>query len=221
MSVEDLRQRYLWIAKQSLSFLKDHGFKKKGQKYIKQEGDLLFEIYPYVTRPWINTDESYDFGFSWGIFTLEPKFIECDIFMGASKNIKGAYLMGTDISPASHKNQMIYLTNKDPADFDHKFAEGVKEEIETEILPLFDRINSLDAVIQITLEDEKLPRSERQYYKHTIYGFLAKFYAYKGWKDKALEMWDKDIEMTPATSRYLVEGRKKRCIKYFDQLKGI
>lgn len=40
MSLEDLHQRYLWIAKNSLQFLKEKGFQKKGLKYFKQKGAL-------------------------------------------------------------------------------------------------------------------------------------------------------------------------------------
>lgn len=59
MSLEDLHKRYLWIAKHSLSFLKEKGFQKKGNKYFKQKGDLILKIYSIVPRAWINFTTIY------------------------------------------------------------------------------------------------------------------------------------------------------------------
>ena len=85
MSLEDLRQRYLWIAKNSLSFLKEKGFQKKGNKYFKQKGDFILKIYSIVPRAWINTENSYEFETCWEICSLDPKLVQLTIFIGGDK----------------------------------------------------------------------------------------------------------------------------------------
>jgi hypothetical protein len=76
MSLEDLRQQYLWIAKNSLAFLKEKGFQKKGNKYFKQKGIFILEIYSIVPRAWINSEDSYNFTTVWEIYILDLELIK-------------------------------------------------------------------------------------------------------------------------------------------------
>jgi hypothetical protein len=117
--------------------------------------------------------------------------------------------MGSNISPNYPQQTIVFLTDNDPPDFDQKYVENVKKVIEKVILPLFDKIHSLDDVIQIAEKEEQLPQEEREFFPNAIYSNLALFYAYKGWKEKALETCDKYIETTPITSQDLAEKDKK------------
>jgi hypothetical protein len=217
MLIKDLRNRYLWIAKNSLQFLKDRGFQKKGMKYSKQRGNFILRISPLVPRAYLNSEHSYEFEISWEIINLDPEFIQFLIFIWGNKKMMEAPVLGSNILPKSLSHWD--LTSQDPLDFDQKYVDGIKEKIETIVLPLFDRLNSLDDVIHLAEEEEKLEQEKREFFPYAIYKDLALFYAYKGWKEKTLEMCDKDIEATPTPAQGLAEKRKKKYIQYFEQVK--
>ncbi|MBP9675001.1 MAG: hypothetical protein KBD63_07895 [Bacteriovoracaceae bacterium] len=219
MSLQDLHKRYLWIAKNSVEFLKEKGFQKKGMKYFKQKGDFILRIYPFIADAYLNTEYSYIFNMYWHIESLNPDLVQLSIFMGGKKDLKESYLMGSYIK-AGVKYGGLELTDADLPDCDQKYVEGIKSEIKTVILPLFDRIHSLDDVICIAEEEAKLEKEKREFFQYGVYDSLARFYIHKGWKDKALEMCDKYIETIPITVRHLAEDDKKKYIKYFDQIKN-
>ncbi|MBY0273452.1 MAG: hypothetical protein K2X02_08645 [Alphaproteobacteria bacterium] len=219
MSIDKLRQRYLNIVKNVSIYLKEIDFKKRGTKYIKQNANIILEIYFLVPRPWMNSDSSYEFEVWWNISSTDLHLMELSIFMGAKKNIKEAYLLGLNIIPDHLMGKARTLGNEDSSNFDQKYIEGIKNKIDTVVLPLFNRIHSIDDVIHIAEEEEaKLERKDRKFFPYAIYADLARFYAAKGWKDKALEMCNKHMErMTTPGSRKLAEERKKKYIKYFEK----
>jgi hypothetical protein len=222
MAIEDLRQRYLWIAKNSLEFLKDKGFKKKGKKYVKQKGELILEVFPMIPRAWLNQDESYEFEIWWDVLSSDQKLIQFSIDMGAKKIPKAIYLIGLNIIPDHLRGKGRTLTDKDPSDFDQKYVEGIKKKLEEVVLPLFDRIHSFDDVIRLAEEEAKLERNQREFFSRTnIYRDLTYFYAAKGWKEKTIKMCDKDIEETPEPVKHLAEEDKRKYIKYFEKTKKI
>jgi hypothetical protein len=216
MSLQDLHKRYLWIAKNSLEFLKEKGFQKKGAKYFKQKNDFILRIYPEVPRAWLNQDHRYEFNISWELESCNEGLINLYIFMGANKNLKGAWLIVNCIAPEQFKGNWD-LTDKNPPGFDQQYAEEITKEIKKVILPLFDQINSIEDIIQLAEKEAMLEQQKRKFFPHGVYAKLARLYAYKGWKEKTLEMCDKDIEETPVTARCLAEKRKNKYIKYFEQ----
>ena len=217
MSLQDLHKRYLWIAKHGLQFLKEEGFQKKGMKYFKQKDDFILRLYPFIADAYLNTEDSYIFNMYWHIESLNSDLVQLSIFMGAKKDLKESYLMGSYIK-AGVKYSGLELTDADLPDCDQKYVEGIKSEIKTVILPLFDRIHSLDDVICLAEEEAKVEKAQREFFPYGVYDSLARFYIHKGWKDKALEMCDKDIEEVPITARHLAEEDKKKYIKYFDYI---
>lgn len=220
MSLETLRQRYLHIAKYSLAFLKEKGFKKKGSKYFQDKGELVLEISSRIPRPWSNSENCYEFQIDWEVMTTNQKFLELYMFMEGEKNIKKAPLIGLVILPDTYKWGTSFLTKDDPPGYEDQFVVGIKNKIEQELIPWFNHINSIDDIMQIAEEESKIERNKRIFFRETsIYKNIANFYAARGQKDRALEACEKYIGSTPATARELAEKRKKKYIQYFDQFK--
>ena len=140
--------------------------------------------------------------------------------MGAKKNITAAGVMSSYIK-AGLQGTGMRLTNRDQSNVDQVYVEGIQKEIETFILPLFNSFHSLDDVICLAEEEESLPREKRIFFPYNIYHDLTRFQTAQGWKEKALEMCDKYIETTPATSQYLAKENKKKYIQYFEKTKRI
>lgn len=212
MSIQELHKRYLWLAKSSLQFLKDMGFEKKGSKYSKQKNNLTLNIYPQVPRSWLNSEKRYEFDIIWDIESQDEDLINLYKFIGGNKKLTEVWLIVNSISLQQYKG---LLTDQDPPEFDQKYAEAIKEEIQTIILPLFDRVYSIDDIIQLVEEEEKLEKQHRKFFPYGLYRDLAFLYTYKGCEEKALKMCDRDIEETPIPARKLAEKRKEKFIKYF------
>ena len=218
MSLDDFKQRYLYIAKNSLKLLKEKGFKKKGMRYSKENGELILEIFSAVSRPWINSESLYEFEISWELKTINPKFIQLYMLMEGEKNITKAPLLWSMVLPETYERGMLYLHNDDLPGQDEQFIDEIKRKIEAEVIPWFNNLTSIDDIMHITEEEYKLERGKRKFFRHTnIYYALANFYATKGWKDKTLETIEQAIEKMPITVRDLVEKRRNKYIKYFER----
>ncbi|MBS0271542.1 MAG: hypothetical protein JSR85_02710 [Proteobacteria bacterium] len=136
-------------------------------------------------------------------------------------DLEEALLIYGEIGSVTERRQ-TGITNKDPIDYDQQYVDGIIHKIRTSVFPIFDKTNSLDDILLLAEKEEKMEREKRELFSGTnIYRVLINLYAAKGWKDKTLEMCDKDIEKVPATARHLAEEDKKKYIKYFDQLKDI
>jgi hypothetical protein len=221
MSLEDLRKRYLWIAKNSLSFLKEKGFQKKGMKYFKKTDDLIFVIGSCVPRGWLNSEDSYEFEIFWDITSINPELIQLYKFIEEDKKAKEVNFCYRTIIPDHLQGKAKTLGDEDPAGFDQKYVEGIKEKLEIIVLPLFDCTHSLDDLIHLAEQEANLEREKRQCFLYGVYHKLAMLYVYKGWKDKALEMCDKSIEVAPVATRHFSEDNKKKYIQYFEQIRKI
>ncbi|MBY0273389.1 MAG: hypothetical protein K2X02_08325 [Alphaproteobacteria bacterium] len=214
MTLQILRQRYLRIAKDSLKFLMEKGFEKKGMKYSKQKKNFILKIYPLIEHAYLNTDKHYNFVIIWEINSRDPAIVQAYISIGGNTKLVDAPLLYCGISFT--ENDWV-LTPEDPTDYDEECISRIQQEIKEVILPLFDRIHSIDDVIHLAEEEAKIERKDRKFFPYAIYANLAMFYAAKGWKDKALEMCDKHIEATPSTAQDLAEEKKKKYIKYFEK----
>lgn len=216
MSLADFKKRYLHIAKNSLQFLKDEGFKKKGTRYSRENGELILEIYAAVSRPWINSDSHYEYEISWELKTNNPNFIEVYMLMEGGKNLTKAPLLWSMILPETYKRGILYFGDDNPPDQDEEIIEGIKKRIEEEVIPWFNNLTSIDNIMNIAEKECNLERENCKFYRDTnTYYALANFYAAKGWKDKTLDMIDVAIKKMPITIHYLVEKRKKKYIEYF------
>ena len=214
MPTEDLKQRYQWISKNALSMLKDKGFRKIGDKFIKENGDFTFEIYSSVPRPWINTSDFYEFEIFWQILTINNKYLALSNYMEGVKG-KKAHVLSLNIIPKHLHNCPRILSKSDPVDFDNKYVMGIKEELESTILPLFNRINTIDDLINIAEQEEKLEKGRQKYFSRTnIYRCLINLYIVKDRIDEALEICDKYVKSTPLTAQKLAENIKRKYIQY-------
>lgn len=214
MTVQILHRRYLRIAKDSLKFLMEKGFEKKGMKYFKQKENFVLIIHPFIEHAYLNTEKHYNFVVAWEINSTDPAIVQAYISIGGNTKLVDAPLLYCGI--LFTENTWV-LTPEDPEDYDETCVNRIQKEIKEIVLPLFDRIHSINDVIHLAEEELKIERKDRKFFPYGVYANLAMFYAAKGWKDKALEMCDKDIEETPLTARKLAEEDKKKYIKYFEQ----
>jgi hypothetical protein len=214
MTLQVLHQRYLKIAKGSLKFLMEKGFEKKGMKYSKQKENFVLIIHPFIEQAYLNTNKHYNFVVAWEINSTDPEIVQAYISIGGNTKLVDAPLLYCGISFT--KNTWV-LTPEDPADYDETCIDRIQKEIKEVILPLFNKMHSIDDVIHLAEEELKIERKERKFFPYAIYADLAMFYAAKGWKEKSLEMCDKHIEATPSTAQDLAEKKKKKYIRYFEQ----
>lgn len=214
MTLQILHQRYLRIAKDSLKFLVEKGFEKKGMKYSKQKENFILKIYPLIEHAYLNTDKHYNFVIVWEVNNTDPAIVQTYISIGGNTKLVDAPLLYCGISFT--ENTWV-LTPEDPADYDEECVNRIQKEIKEIVLPLFDRFHSIDDVIHLAEEEAKIEKKDRKFFPYAIYADLAMFYAAKGWKEKALEMCDKHIEATPSTAQDLAEKKKKKYIKYFEK----
>lgn len=221
MSIEDLKNRYHWISKNALSFLAHSGFQKKGgNKYVKEREDFIFEIYPSIPRPWLNTSDFYEFEIFWDISTTNNEYLHLNNFMEGNKD-KKVTILSLNIIPRHLHGCPRTLSKNDPIDFDSQYVTGLKEELEKVILPLFDDLNTLEDLTHLAEQEEKLEKSQQKFFSRTnIYRHLTNFYIVKGWNKKALEMCDKYVEITPVTAQSLAEKVKKKYIQYINKKEG-
>lgn len=221
MSTEKLKQRYLHIAKESLGFLKQKGFTKKGMNYTKVNEEIIIQISSSVPRAWSNCEDFYEYDIFWQIFTTNQEFIDLYMFMEGDKNLKKASIAISGVYTSDLDLKALdYLKPTDSPEKDQQTIDKIREGMEHFILPLIQDISSIDEMMLIAEEEEKIERSKRIFYGSTgIYRVLTNFYAFKGWKDKMLEACQKYIETIPATARHLAEKDKQKYLKYFEQFK--
>lgn len=218
MPLDDFKKRYLHISKAIVQVLKDNGFKKTGSTYSKEHGDLILQLAPRLTRPWINSDSRYEFEVSWELMTATKSFIELYMFMEGEKNLAMAPLLYSTIIPEAYKGGVLHLHNDDPSGFDEQIITGIKEKIAKEVIPWFENLGSMDDIIQLAETECDLEREKRKFFRHTnIYRNICDFYAANGWKDKALAMCDRYVANTPVTARRLAEKRKSKYLNYFEK----
>ena len=220
MSVEILRKRYLAIAKNSLGFLKTKGFQKKGAKYSVAKGELILQIYPEAPRPWSNSDHLYEFHIALDLITTNPDFITIYNLMEKAKETTTAPLIEITLRPiGAPKAGGGFLKSDDPTEKDEKFVEGIIEKIETDILPWFEGLNSIDDVIALAEAEFEMERQQRTFFGGTnIYHKLCNYYATKGWRQKTIAMSERYLEVALITVKDLAAKRIKKYIQYFDSI---
>ena len=215
--MDDLKQRFSDIEKSTAKYLKGLGFKKIGKNHIKQKESMVLEIKFCVTRPWLHGDESCALECRWSIHCINQQLIELSQFFGARKSLKWAFLMGQHIHPAFLTGKRQALTRGDGPGFDQAYSADLRKEIDGFVLPLFERIHCFEDVINLAENETSLEKRHRKLFPYTIYDYLARFYAAKGWRKKALEMCDKHMEETPPTARDLAEADKRVYMAYFEK----
>ena len=215
MSLKELHQRYLIIAKNSLSFLKEKGFQKKGMKYIKQNGELILEVSSLIRQPAYNSEDCYDFSIGFNLYTTHPYYLQVYSLLEGGKNLQKAEIISKSL--ATYEGRASYLTINDPPGRDEELARGFQEKIARDIVPWFETVSTLADMTKLAEEEYKKEDKEKFFFTMNVYRSLIKLYAAQGLRNKALAMCDESILVTPETSRYLAEKEKQKILKYLEE----
>lgn len=213
-----LRQRFLNISRRVLNHIKSKGFKKKGAKCYLDNDDITYLFIAGATNPWSNSEEVYLFNITFGVEIKNPKILDLYNFIEGNKKIRYFTPLWMNIAANTKNGKITTLTNEDHEGVDDVIVEQVIDEIDKYYLPLIDSLNSVESIIKLLEDEYSMDKKDRFFYRHkNIYMDLEIFYAYKGWKQKTIEMLEEEIKSVPITASRLVEKNHQKYLQYFKE----
>ena len=180
--------------------------------------DFIYIFSTVVPNQWSNSDDYYGFHVSFFIEMKDQKLNELYKFIYGG-NKKTHYLpLRYEILPPINQGKPSCLTPGDSKVYDSEFIYQVQEEIDKKLFPLIKKITSLDDIIKLLEEDCVLERNERSWFRYeNIYMDLEILYAYKGWKQKTIDVLEKDLNSAHPSIVHLIKENYNKYLEYFEK----